>query len=247
MIVSIFLEQKDLRLLSRIVRRFEKETIFPENGYFKRCSDEEIWKMIIEQIAVIGKAEPAERIEKKKVSLRALGILKHDRRKLLSLVNKVLARAGVRYVSKRKISKKARWIVDNFLNSEIVQEGKVVLLERMDAFLSKHRFKSSRERELAAREFIVNNVKGFGLKSASDFLIELGYAKTLIPFDIRELEFINKVLKPNISINNLSPGIYLLLEESFQVLQEKIGVPPSRFDRIVFQHKDEIIKVFSNL
>jgi len=131
------------------------------------------------------------------------------------------------------------------LNSEIVREGKVVLLERMSDSLNKLQFKSSRERELAAREFIVNHVKGFGLKSASDFLITLGYAKTLIPFDIRELEFINKVLKPNISVDNLSPGIYWLLEESFQVLQEKIGISPSRFDRIIFQHKDEIVKEFS--
>jgi len=179
-------------------------------------------------------------------SLQTLGILKRNRRKLLSHVNKILAKAGVRYVSKGKISKKASWIVDNFLNSKIVREGKVVLLERMSGSLDKLQFKSSRERELAAREFIVNHVKGFGLKSASDFLIELGYAKTLIPFDIRELEFINRVLKPNISVDNLSSGIYWLLEESFQMLQEKIGISPSRFDRIIFQHKDEIVKEFSN-
>jgi len=245
MIVNISLEQKDLHLLGRIIRKFENETGFPEEGYFKKCSDEEIWQKIVGQIAVIGKAKGV-KIEKKKVSLRALDLLKNDRMKLLSHVNKVLAKGGVRYVSKRKISKKAQWIVDNFLNSEIVREGKVVLLERMSAFLSKRRFKSNRERELTARRFIVDNVNGFGLKSASDFLITLGYAITLVPFDVRELEFINKVLKPNISISKLSPEIYWLLEESFQVVQEEIGFSPSRLDRIVFQHKDEIIKEFSN-
>ena len=246
MFVDISLEKKDLQLLSQIVKRYEMKTSFPEEGNFKECSDDEIWQMIVEQIAVIGKARGV-KIDRRKISLKTLHPLEHDLGALLSHVNEVLAKAGARYVSRGKISKKAHWIADNFLNPEIVQDGKVVLLERMNEFLRSRRMEDQRKREIAAREFIVDNLKGFGLKSASDFLIELGYAITLIPFDVRELDLINKVLKPNIPISSPSSGIYLLLEESFQGVQEKIGVSPSRLDRIIFQNKDKIVKEFSDL
>jgi thermostable 8-oxoguanine DNA glycosylase len=242
--INFVLEKKDVELIQEIYRQFP-ETKFPEINNFKKCTDEELWQKIIGQIIVIGKDSPYEKVDKQKLSLKSLNKFVETQSNLPFYINSILLEASVRYVGSEKISPKANWISDNFSNPKIVKNEKVVLLDNMKDLLKENKINEDRELEKLAREFIMKDAKGFGLKSASDFLIEIGFAKTLIAFDVRVLEFINQILKPNIPLSqrDLGPGTYLLLEESFQSLL-KVGISPSKFDRIIFQNKNKIIEKF---
>lgn len=79
------------------------------------------------------------------------------------------------------------------------------------------------------REFLVNNVKGFGYKEASHFLRNIGY-KNLAILDRHILKNLQKFkVIDNIS-KHLNKKNYLLIEDKFYKFSKKVGIPMDKLD-----------------
>ena len=103
------------------------------------------------------------------------------------------------------------------------------------------------ERERKARRFLMErlafyqNGKKFRAKRkpASDFLINVGFAGTLIPFDSR----MKQVFKQAWRITVSEERNYELIEDFFlSEVYPDLHITPSEFDRIIFQHTERVLE-----
>jgi len=76
-------------------------------------------------------------------------------------------------------------------------------------------------------------------KPPSDFLIDVGFARTLIAFDTRMREVFRQVFGIVVTEDNYDP-----LEDWFLFEGEpELGITPSELDRIIFQHKNQVLQM----
>jgi N-glycosylase/DNA lyase len=81
-----------------------------------------------------------------------------------------------------------------------------------------------------AREWLVRNVKGFGLKEASHFLRNIGFGQEIAILDRHILKNMVKLgIMENIP-GSLSSKIYLEIEEKLKVFSQKTGIPLAHLD-----------------
>jgi len=85
---------------------------------------------------------------------------------------------------------------------------------------------------LELREWLVNNIKGYGYKEASHFLRNIGLGEELAILDVhilRELEE-NGIIKGEGKKGGLSPRQYLEIEKKFVETAQKLGLKPAELD-----------------
>jgi hypothetical protein len=74
-------------------------------------------------------------------------------------------------------------------------------------------------------------------KPPSDFLINIGFARTLIPFDSRMKSIFRKVFRLSVSDKKYEP-----LEDFFlRDVYPRFELTPAQFDRIVFNHYKDLL------
>lgn len=89
--------------------------------------------------------------------------------------------------------------------------------------------------EPEAREWLVHNIKGLGLKEASHFLRNIGMGKTLAILDrhilknLKQLNVIKEIPK------TISKKIYLDIEKKMAAYAKKVGIPLSHLDLIFWR------------
>jgi len=237
------LEEKDIEVIESVVDRYKEITRFPKEGLYKRCTDEELWQKLVSQFVVVGRADRVHKLDMNALSLSVLEGFSEPQ-SMLYHINKVLAEAGVRYVASGRISNKARFLEFTY-NKFFRNKAKLGLLEGLPE-VEGLSYGERRALEVKARRRITKSIKGFGLKSSSDFLIKVGYAKTLMVFDTRVIGFINKVLKPETPVESIGSTVYLVLEEAFQKVYDELGIYPFQLDRVLFQNYKSIIEAFSH-
>lgn len=96
--------------------------------------------------------------------------------------------------------------------------------------------------EVAAREWLVKNIKGLGYKESSHFMRNVGYTKLAI-LDRHILRFMyeNRLIKE--IPKTLTRKIYLDIEEKFNSLAKKLGMNSAELDLVMWYLKtDEILK-----
>ncbi len=99
-----------------------------------------------------------------------------------------------------------------------------------------------KEGQMAAREWLVQNIKGLGYKEASHFLRNIGY------FDLAILDrHILNLMKEDGIINekpkSLSKKIYLEIEEKFKQLAKELGMSCAELDLYMWYMKTgEVLK-----
>lgn len=102
------------------------------------------------------------------------------------------------------------------------------------------------QRERMARKFLMEHLAFYQKgkmyqakrKPPSDFLINVGFARTLIPFDTRMKKFFERVfgIKVSEEVN------YELIEDFFvSEVFPVLNLTPAEFDRIIFQHSKELL------
>jgi N-glycosylase/DNA lyase len=97
--------------------------------------------------------------------------------------------------------------------------------------------------ESAAREWLVENIKGLGYKEASHFLRNIGYSKTLAILDRHILKNLCLLGVINKIPSTISKKVYLEMEVKFRRFAEKAGIPLNHLD-LLFWAKEagEIFK-----
>lgn len=103
----------------------------------------------------------------------------------------------------------------------------------------------SRERQ--ARAFLMGNLIFYQRgreyrakrKPPSDYLINVGFARTLLAFDTRMKTVFWEVFRISISDTNYEPAEDWFLSEVYPKLQ----ITPSEFDRIIFQKEKDVLEL----
>jgi hypothetical protein len=115
--VPAFLSASQAAQLRKIARRYKKKAKLGKP--WSKRTDDDLWRKVLGQIAVVGRAEPGERLQndpkvKPQVSIQRLKRLRTDAQ-LQKYLHGVFVRLGVRYVgSSWKKDKKAAAAVANF-------------------------------------------------------------------------------------------------------------------------------------
>lgn len=109
------------------------------------------------------------------------------------------------------------------------------IIENREKFLDRRKFKLIKILEeiddpFKARDFLVKNVKGYGLKEASHFLRNIGYSFELAILDRHILKNLYKEKVIDEIPENLSKNKYLEIERKFREFSERIGIPIQHLD-----------------
>jgi len=91
------------------------------------------------------------------------------------------------------------------------------------------------ESESIAREFLVRNVSGLGLKEASHFLRNIGYASSLAIIDVHIISFLKdlRLVSGSLPLTNQK---YFEFEEKMQKLAEFYGLNLAIFDNAIWNY-----------
>ena len=79
------------------------------------------------------------------------------------------------------------------------------------------------------REFLVNNIKGLGMKEASHFLRNIGY-RNLAILDRHILKNLKKLKVISEVPSTLTPKKYLEIENQFKIFAKKVKIPMDHLD-----------------
>ncbi len=94
-----------------------------------------------------------------------------------------------------------------------------------------------------AREWLVRNVKGIGYKEASHFLRNIGYGTDLAILDRHILKNLRSLQVIEVVPASLSRRRYLEIEEGMKELSEKVGIPMSHLDLVLwYKETGEVFK-----
>ena len=225
-----FLSASQAARLQMIARRHQKKVKLGKP--WNKRSDDELWRKVLSQIVVVGKAEPGYELEHnpkvgKKVAIKKLKRFRSDK-ELQKYLHQVFVQLGVRYVGRDwKSDRKAAAGVKNFRTLEKAG-GPKKFFEGIAA-------KKSEEERIEAME---ESMAYFGMKGARDTLIELGLAENCMALDVRIFGVLEKV-----GVRVSPDDIYKQIEkELIQKVARALGISGGRLDRILFQNYSRILK-----
>ncbi len=247
------LSDEDWGLIRKIVEKFRKETVIPSYGIWRVLDDDELWLTLVSKICSIGFPATIDK-SRGKLSLHVLREV-YSRGGIYALtthIARVLRENNVKFYAKL-----SEYIAQNLLNRNIVylDEERFVLLDRINIHLDRECLLCSQDfdsrfREVEARRFIslsrFGKIRGMGLVSASDFLISVGFVKTLVVLDYIHLGFLR--ILPSLRGVEMPARLsreeqYLSLEEIYRDSVDKAGIYPSELDRIIRQNIGEIMRI----
>jgi len=193
---NVTLSDNDGKLLHKITKFLVGKVELPKLGHYRSMSDEDIWLKIVIQLCVMGGTrmiddlinEPSRYSEfKREIELKKLlSIKKSDR--LNHIENTLKNFKATRFHQKQ--AEKLNEILDR---PKIVQKGRVVLLEGL----------SYTQPFDEIRDELMERNPYFKLKSASDFMIEVGLSQDVIALDTRITGILEKHFYLNVVTNKV--------------------------------------------
>jgi len=99
---------------------------------------------------------------------------------------------------------------------------------------------ASHREETELRNYVRNNVCGFGLKQTTHYLRNIGYSQNLAIIDTHIIKFLNTVLFPTHRFEtNLTNNKYVEYEKIFRRICENLNLKISLFDVAVWKYMRE--------
>jgi hypothetical protein len=225
-----FISESQATRLRKAVRR-NKSQVKLGKPWNKR-TDDALWRKVLGQIVVIGRAEPGERLQNdrkiaRKVSVRKLNGFQNDAA-LRRYLHELFVKLKVRYVgSNWKKDWKAAASARNF--RVLMAAG------GPRQFFLKHIANCTTEKERI--ETLRKDLKGYGNKSARDTLIELRLAENCMALDTRIFGVLKKV-----GVKVSPDDIYQQVErELIRKVAKPLGISGALLDRVLFQKYDQIL------
>jgi hypothetical protein len=206
---------------------------------WNKWTDEELWLKVLGQIAVVGRAEPGERLQHdpkigRKVSIGKLNGF-HSDAALQKYLHEFLVGIAARYVSKKKgweKDRKARAGVYNF--RALMKAGGPKKFFRQVAALptEKKRIQFLNNRE---------TLQYYGKKGSRDTLIELRLARKCLALDARILGLLKKV-GVEIKRGSLDRNYEKIEGELIRKVAKPLGISGGQLDRMLFKNYDRLLE-----
>lgn len=225
-----FLSASQAARLQCVARRYKSGVRLGKP--WNKWTDEELWRKVLGQVAVVGKAEPGERLQhdpkiERQVSIKRLRRFRSSS-ELQKHLHKVFVSLGVRYVGRNwRSDKKAAAGVKNF---------RILMKEGGPRQFFGNIAKCGTEPERIQR--MQESLKYYGNKGARDTLIELRLAENCMALDARIYGVLNRV-----GVNVSPDDIFRYVEnELIQKVANPLGVSGARLDRILYKNYTKILK-----
>jgi hypothetical protein len=216
--------------LQKAVKRYKSQVKLGKP--WNKWTDEQLWRKVLCQIAVVGRAEPGERLQhdpkiRGEVSIQKLSRFRSDT-ELQKHLHTVFVGLGVRYVGRNwRNDKKAAAGVKNF--RILMKAGGP---KRFFGNIARYRTEEQRIKALR------DSLEYYGNKGTRDTLIELRLAENCMALDARIYGVLEKV-----GVKVSPDDIFRYVEqELIRKVAEPLGVSGARLDRMLFQNYDKILK-----
>ena len=224
-----FLSPSQSRQLQKIAKRNKKGVKLGKP--WNQWTDDNLWRKVLGQIAVVGRAGPGERLQhdpkiKKLVSIQKLKRLRSNAQ-LQKYLHDVFVKVKVRFVGRNwKTDKKAKAGMKNF-RTVMAAGGPKEFFQKID----------DKKREKERIEALKKSLEYFGNKGARDTAIELRLADDCVALDTRiyaVLEMVGVKASPD--------DIYEQIEkELVEKVATPIGISGALLDRILFKKYNQIM------
>jgi len=228
--VPAFLSASQAARLQKIARCYQRNVKLGKP--WNKRTDDELWRKVLSQIVVVGKAEPGIELEHnpkvgKKIAIKKLKRFRSEK-ELQKYLHQVFVKLGVRYVGRDwKSDRKAAAAVRNFRKLEAAGGSKKFFEDI-----------AGKESEAERIEDLQESMAYFGMKGARDTAIELGLAENCMALDVRIFGVLEKV-----GVKVAPDDIYRQIEkELIQKVAGPLGISGGRLDRILFQNYSRILK-----
>ena len=247
---KIFASGRDWEFL-RQVAKLRSHTTVPVLGLWRENNDEFLWQRIMSQTYNRGGTGWSDVLRKKglqdtfykSVSLSKLRTLSSERALKIYIAEQIRTFHVGRFPKDNTRSVAANLATFTDTTGHLTHLRKQ--LDELDCTASSigHEVQES---ERKARQFLMEhlvfyqNGKNYHVKRKppSDFLIDVGFARTLIPFDTR----MKKVFEQVFHIKVSEEANYELIEDFFVAeVFPVLNLTPAEFDRIIFQHSKELL------
>jgi hypothetical protein len=202
-----------VQFLESLVSEYCEATMdkMPVHGAWRFMNGEELWKHLVRIIAAMGRSAPSYRLiaspDFERLAIHTMKAFqdKNGMEALVKRTHLILTKYNVRYCSPKKETSLKAWTIVNNLNEPAIVEGtEFVLLKNM-----RNTRKAGDD-----RFYLMGHVHGYCMKSASEFLTEVGYSQD-----------------------------YMGFEEVFrEEVCPELGIKPSELDAIIFWNYRDILK-----
>ena len=230
-----------LQRFQSVFDQYQHNTRFTAKDYWKNRSNNELWLWLVGQVMVVGGAASNDRFQsredlKDRLNYDALSQYTNDK-ELQTVINEVLRKAGVRYASTDlEKCQKSKALVHNYKFITNYKDGFKGLLQYLAQIEGEHA-------ELDRVSFLMAHFKFIKHKSARDFLMSMGINTHTLALDIRIQNIfrhfgIEFPTQAQLSVK----AIYDKTEkEIIEKICKPLNIDPDKFDRILYQHYNEII------
>ena len=229
--MQAFISESQAARLRRVVKGYR--TAVKLRRPWNKLTDDELWKKVLCQVVVIGRAEPGDRIRQDskiahEISVKKLSRFKSDA-ELQRYLHELFVKLQVRYVgSNWKKDWKAKASVRNFRILMAAGGPKQFFQKRIASCRTE-------EKKIGA---LRGTLKGYGNKSARDTLIELRLAENCMALDARIFGVLKKV-RVRVSPDDIYEQIEKELREK---VAEPLNIKAALLDRILFRKYADILK-----
>ncbi|KAK42464.1 hypothetical protein BG60_35830 [Caballeronia zhejiangensis] len=200
----------------------------PKIGAWQDMTSDALWARLVSQVCVMGSARGMESLQENPKSLAAfqadtsLRAVERHKYEVNSLEYVLRGYGATRFPAKA-----ASTLLALRSNKQVVRGRRVVLLDGIDAFYGAQDIRN----ELMRRCTL------FGMKSASDFMIECGLADDVVALDTRLVSVFSKHFGYNLKASQLqsNPQAYRSVEEALERFCKQESVTLAELDRLLFK------------
>lgn len=136
------------------------------------------------------------------------------------------------YLPNKKDGSFSKYRFPNVRAKNIVESAKYIYSERS----SLKQILLNAETEVDARDTIVDNISGVGLKESSHFLRNIGYSSNLAIIDVHIVSFLQYLKLENDVVKNITPKKYYELENKMREMAAFYGLNLSVLDNAIWHY-----------
>lgn len=230
--IETLLTDADRGILGRILTRLGPRVEPAPLGRYATMTLDDVWLALVGQVCVIGGARGYDRVLanpellavfKRDVSIQAIS---HQQDPVPYLAQTLRNFSATRFhntVAGRLVS---------ILNSpSVFRDGDFIIFEKL----------SHQDSPIETRDQLINRCSVFRLKSASDFMIEVGLSHDVIALDTRVVGVLQKHLGFNLPAKRLQNHRqrYLSVEAALRELCQEHNASLALLDRVLFRFANE--------
>jgi len=226
--VQTLLTEADRQILARVITLFSRYVEIPPLGHYRTLAADDLWLSLVGEVCVAGGSGPWGRLQAspawanrfaEAVSRQVLGSQQYPTEYLAQTLRRHSATRFHNAAAKRLVS---------LLNAPGVFLDRALVL--VEGF-------SPGDSAIETRDELIKRAPMFGLKSASDFMIEVGLSHDVIALDTRLVGIFQEYLGYNLTQPQIQGHRrrYLSLEAALRAFCGEQGVSLALLDRLLYR------------